>query len=298
MHKFLTLLTLVCSTIFFAMMPLQDAEAKRFGFGKSFGKQSSWSRKAAPSRSTTTTSTGKQGAASAGAPRTSGASRWLGPLAGLAAGGLLASLFFGDAFDGIQPMDILLILGVVMAGMMLMRALARKKLQAAAGPVMSDNTAFRNNSFDHGGDARFSEEEGAAPGAGMDDVAPHDAPSWFAREEFIKGAKTHFIRLQAAWDKDDFKDIAEYTTPELYAEIQAERLSRGAERHFTEVVTLNADLEGVEREDDKVVASVRFSGLIREGEGSDAEEFVELWHVVHPWESATGDWHIAGIQQV
>jgi hypothetical protein len=38
----------------------------------------------------------------------SGASRWLGPLAGLAAGGLLASMFMGDGFQGMQIMDFLI----------------------------------------------------------------------------------------------------------------------------------------------------------------------------------------------
>ena len=113
-----------------------------------------------------------------------------------------------------------------------------------------------------------------------------------------EGAKTHFISLQAAWDKNDLKDIAEYTTPELYAALQNERLNRGEETHFTEVVTLNTELVEVQREGDEVVASVLFSGLIREEQSAEAKEFTELWHVVHPWDSAEGDWHIAGIQQV
>jgi predicted lipid-binding transport protein (Tim44 family) len=64
------------------------------------------------------------------------------------------------------------------------------------------------------------------------------------------------------------------------------------------VVTLNAELMQVERDDDLVVASVRFSGLIREETDGPAQPFDEIWHVQHPWASSEGDWLIAGIQQV
>ena len=111
MKKFLTLMItlLTAMTLFMA-----NAEAKRFGGGKSFGKSySSFSKqKATPEQSTS--STAQSGSAAAG-QKSSGASRWLGPLAGLAAGGLLASLLFGDGFEGLQIMDILLFAALIVA---------------------------------------------------------------------------------------------------------------------------------------------------------------------------------------
>lgn len=288
MHKILTVLTMVIATVVLGTLPIQDAEAKRFGFGKSFGKQSSWSKQK-------TTTTNKQqspqnGATAAGA-RTSGASRWLGPLAGLAAGGLLAAMLFGDGFEGLQIMDILLFALLIFGGMALFRAMRAKSQPQMAGAGDFGKQPFRTETPMGGGDAQFSEE--------VDNhQAQMDAPAWFSPEDFAEGAKTHFIRLQAAWDKNDLKDIAEYTTPELYAELQNERLNRGKEGHFTEVVTLNAELVEVTHESDQVVASVLFSGLIREEQSAGASEFNELWHVVHSWEHAEGDWQIAGIQQV
>ncbi|OOZ36730.1 Tim44 domain-containing protein [Solemya velesiana gill symbiont] len=298
MHKTFSVFSMVFAVLALAVVPVNEAEAKRFGFGKSFGKQYNSSRMKQPSKSTNTTSSQQTttNAAAAGAARTSGASRWLGPLAGLAAGGLLASLFFGDAFEGIQPMDILLILVLVFGGMMLLRAMGRKAAQSQAAGLSGMNPQIRGNeAVDHGSDARFQDEMAGGPAA---DTMPFEAPAWFNTETFAQGAKTHFIRLQAVWDKGDLKDIAEYTTPELYAEIQAERLNQGDERHFTEVVTLNAEIVSLQREGDQVVASVHFSGLIREGGGAQASEFAELWHVTHGWDSPEGDWHIAGIQQV
>ncbi len=97
MKKFLALFLV---TVFSFGLVIGEASAKRFGGSKSFGKQrESVSQQAAPKA---------PAAAPAAAP--AGGNKWLGPLAGLAAGGLLASLFMGGAFDGIKMMDILMML--------------------------------------------------------------------------------------------------------------------------------------------------------------------------------------------
>ena len=124
-----------------------------------------------------------------------------------------------------------------------------------------------------------------------------EAPGWFDGNSFTDGAKTHFIRLQAAWDKGDFRDIRDYTTPEMFAELQRERERLGQESHYTEVLTLEAQLLGTRREGDQLVASVHFTGMIREDQGGEANEVSEIWHVVHDWDAPAGDWLIAGIQQ-
>ena len=55
-----------------------------------------------------------------------------GPWPGLAAGGLLASLFFGGAFEGMAGMDWLLIGALAIGAFFLFRALRKR---AAAGPI-------------------------------------------------------------------------------------------------------------------------------------------------------------------
>jgi predicted lipid-binding transport protein (Tim44 family) len=141
-----------------------------------------------------------------------------------------------------------------------------------------------------------SNEPDAAPATA---ARSHDqAPTWFDGPGFVEGAKTHFIRLQAAWDAADWRDIRTYTSPQLFAELQQEHPRSATPGQYTEVVTLNAELMQVERDDDLVVASVRFSGLIREETDGPAQPFDEIWHVQHPWASSEGDWLIAGIQQV
>jgi predicted lipid-binding transport protein (Tim44 family) len=281
MRKLAAVFPLLFAALILVALPY-DAEAKRMGFGGNMGRQYSVPQRSATPPATAPRQT--QAAPAAGAPK-SGASRWFGPLAGLVAGGLLASLLFGDAFEGIQFMDILMLAAIAFGIMMLLRNLRRPapaQLRTAQGP------AFGSDAFTPAGGAAMTD----TPAAG-----PFDAPAWFDAESFIKGARTHFIRLQAAWDKGDMKDIAEYTTPELFASLQAERLSRGDERHYTEVVYLDTELLGMQRDGDDAVASIRFFGGIREEENGPTQAFSEIWHVIHAWDNAQGDWYVAGIQQ-
>lgn len=319
--KLQTLLTTALALLVAGLLALpQPAEAKRFGGGGNVGKQyNTMPRQAQPPQQTrqATPSQG-QAAAAQRAPQASGASRWLGPLAGLAAGGLLASLFFGDAFEGFQIMDFLLIALLVFGAFMLFRMLRRGQAgprPAAAGafgstvpvgasPAATADAYARSPSPDlgAGGTAAAGGRTGGFIPPAMGAQPPQPAgtdqfPHWFDGMGFIEGAKTHFIRLQAAWDQADFRDIREYTTPQMFAELQRERERLGGTQ-FTEVVRLQAELLTLQRDDDLAVASIRFSGLVREEEQAAAEEFNEVWHVQHPWTSPEGDWLIAGIQQL
>ena len=270
------------------LVTLPEAEARRFGGGLNLGKQSSAPRSAPPKQTQQAAPARQQAAPGA----RSGASRWLGPLAGLAAGGLLASLFFGDAFEGFQILDFLLIAALVFGGVVLFRAMRR----GAPSPVGQGAYAGPSGGGPPMGTGYLPPSLGGSAPSAM--AGEDQAPVWFDGPAFLEGAKTHFIRLQAAWDEADFRDIREYTTPQLFAELQRERSRLGNEAQYTEVVTLDAQLAGVRREGDLVVASVLFSGLIREEESATASSFQELWHVQHAWDNRDGDWFIAGVQQV
>jgi predicted lipid-binding transport protein (Tim44 family) len=275
-----------------AVLP-EDADARRFGGGRSLGKQYSTPRQATPPRQAQQRPNAAQPGAAGTRP--SGASRWLGPLAGLAAGGLLASLFFGDAFEGFQIMDFLVIIALVVGGIFLFKMLRRRTsgpTPAAAGAGWQRNMPLGGT--DAGGGRPFG---GGAMPQGSAASGADDAPVWFDAAGFTEGAKTHFIRLQSAWDQADFRDIREYTAPQLFAEIKREREALGDAPNYTEVVRLNAELLSVQRDGDQVVASVHFTGLIREEADGVANPLDEVWHVAHVWDSADGDWLIVGIQQ-
>jgi len=286
--KILCAFTLALLTLSLMAVP-DDADARRFGGGRSLGKQFQSMPRTAPRQ---TNPAGSQAAGAAG--RVGGASRWLGPLAGLAAGGLLASLFFGDAFHGLQLLDVILIGALIFGGIMLFKAMRR------GGPIAAGAGAGGYGGPSTGGRGRASAmmPSGLGISTEVESAAGEDqAPVWFDGPSFVEGAKTHFIRLQTAWDQADFGDIREYTTPQLFAELKRERQRLGEGEQYTEVVTLDAEIAGVRRDDDKVVASVLFSGLIREEKSATADPFREIWHVQHDWESREGDWLIAGVQQ-
>lgn len=277
MRKFFSLLSVMLITLAFVST---DADARRFGGGKSIGKQrdTSSQQQAAP----------RQPAPAAPAAAPARGNRWLGPLAGLAAGGLLASLFMGHGFDGIKPMDILLILGVAAAIFFVFRAMRRN--QAAPQPM---RYAGMNTGHE------FVQEPAAlTQSSGVPlQATPSSRPAWFEDEPFLREAKVHFIRLQAAYDSGDLADIREYVTPEIFAEISMQIQERGTAPQKTEVVTLNADMLDVITEGDKVTASVQFSGLIREEINGSAEPFKEVWHIQKSLNGTDGKWYISGLQQ-
>lgn len=291
-----SLAALVITLITLSLFAPPIAEAKRLGGGGNMGKQYNMPH-SAPAQQTRPVSPANMPAAPASMPRTTGASRWLGPLAGLAAGGLLASLFFGDAFEGLQVMDFLLIIAVILGGFLMFRLMRR-----GSGPI----PAPAGTGQPHGGRSAFPHTSGRTPPPKASSVSPSadsgsstlQAPAWFDVQGFVAGAKSHFLRLQSSWDKADFNDIRGYTTPELFNELERERLNLGSKPQFTEVVTLNVALAAVRREGSQVVVSLEFSGLIREETSDTAQPFREIWHINHEWESAAGDWFVAGIQQV
>src|SRR3569623_866758 len=135
----------------------------------------------------------------------------------------------------------------------------------------------------------------AGGGAPVTAAVTQARPAWFDEQNFLRTAKSHFIRLQAASDKGDLADIREYTTPEVFAEVAVQLQERNGAASNTEVLTLNAQLLDFLSEGDHYVTSVRFYGTIRE-DGAATESFDEIWHLQR---AVAGDnnWYIAGLQQ-
>jgi len=258
----------------------QDADAKRMGGGSSIGKQ----------RSTTSQQTAtppKPAQAPAAAP--AGGNKWLGPLAGLAAGGLLASMFMGGGLGGLAGGigNILMILALVGGAFFIFRMLKKPQPQPVQYAGHTERTTVTDMPAFGGS---------AAPAAAMQ--ASSTRPAWFEDEPFLREAKKQFIRLQDANDRGDINDIHEYVTPEMYAELSMQIKERNGKPNVTEVVTLNAEIADVVTEGDLVIASVRFSGMIREEANGPAEAFSEIWHIQKSQSQPNATWFISGIQQV
>ncbi|ARO88611.1 transporter [Nitrosospira lacus] len=286
MKKILTLLTLAILSFGLAAF---DAEARRFGGGKSIGKQrEAVSPQAAP----------KPGQAPTAAPAAAaGGNKWMGPLAGLAAGGLLAALFMGGAFEGINMMDVLMLAALMAAVFFVVRMLRKPRQEPSTRPMQySGMGANAGNTPVPPATAvpAVSTADATAPAHGGTANIPAD----FQVEPFLRNAKTSFIRLQAANDARDVSDIREYTTPEMFAEISMQINERGDEPQRTEVMAINAELLEVVTEKDQAIASVRFNGQLREAPGGSPETFDEIWHVQKNLKDPESVWLLAGIQQV
>ena len=99
--------------------------------------------------------------------------------------------------------------------------------------------------------------------------------------------------LQKAWDSGDMDDLSNYTTDDLFIELTHKRREiKGA--NLTEIVNLNASLAGFETTPTEYVASVLFTGSLKEN--GEPTEIKEIWNLVKPKEGKTG-WLLAGIQQ-
>lgn len=293
------------------------AEAKRFGGGSSFGKSYKYKRDAKPFQTPAKPSTPASNPAAAGAAGTAGAAAagkaaggrsFLGPLAGLAAGGLLAAMFFGGAFEGIQILDILLIVGIVFLIMMFLRK------RSTPAPAPAGAQAGGGQWQDQGGNAPQQtpapmqrESAPAAPaggglgglpeiGSGLKGESLTTNPAWFNEAEFMAEANDHFRALQKHWDAGDMDAIAEYSTPEMAQNLRNERAALTSEPH-TEVIDLYSQMLDLVEDGDKIVAAILFSGLINEDRADSASQFAEIWHIEHAANSADGDWKLAGIIQ-
>lgn len=292
------IVTLLTIALFAFSLTTLDAEARRMGGGGSIGKQRqslnlNRQQQAAPNK---VQQPGQ--AASPAAPAASGASKWLGPLAGLAAGGLLASLFMGGAFDGINMMDILVLVGIAAAIFFIMRMMRG----ASGGKQTQRPMQYSGAGAGQGtGGMPFPARDTAAPSGGVgygtqpSTDAP-DIPADFDVESFLKQAKRSFIALQLAHDAGDLEEIRAYTTPGLFAEINKQVAERGAAQQ-TDVVFVDAALLDVTHQNNHAIASVRFTGELRDAPSAQPEPFDEIWHVEKDLAASDSTWLLAGIQQ-
>ena len=279
-----------------------DAEAKRLGGARSMGmqRQSTHLDKAPTAPVQAPQASGMAARSPAAAPAAATAKRsWMGPLAGLAAGlGLaaLASHFgFGAGLANMLMIGLLVMAALALVGFF-MRKRALAQSQAGAGGMQYAGIGQPAPQSQRIDVPPPGASAGATSGIGAGIAASPAAaiPAGFDVAAFERVAKVQFIRLQAANDERNLNDIREFTTPEMFAEIKLDMAERGSAPQRTDVIGLEAVLLEVQQERDREVASVRFSGSVRDN-GGPAEDFAEIWNLV---KLRNGGWLLAGIQQV
>jgi predicted lipid-binding transport protein (Tim44 family) len=309
-------LAVMVGLIAFATVASLDAEARRLGGGRSIGRQQSSAMQRQTTPPAQSPQQAQQSAQAAQAQRAQPApmpaaaanrSRWLGPIAGLAAGlgiaALLSHFGMGEAFAGAMA-NMLVIAAIAMLAVWLIRRFVGRKRDAAAPAYAGTAPSLNARRNGYSQEPSFTEAPSAQNGfyrepqvnAASATLATPVVPAGFDSQAFVRNAKVYFVRLQAAWDVGNIADIREFTTPEMFAEVKIDLDSRGSEPTLTDVVQLNAELLGVEDRGSEYLASVRFSGLIRENSGAPAEPFVEIWNLSKSSRAGEG-WLLAGIQQ-
>ncbi len=125
-------------------------------------------------------------------------------------------------------------------------------------------------------------------------------PADFDVAGFVSAAKRNFVTLQDAWDHADIETLRSMMTDEMVGEIRSQLSEREAQRggtqpNKTDVVMLEAQLLGVEELPDGYLASVEFSGMIREEPSAGPSPFREVWNMSKAKAGASG-WLVAGVQ--
>jgi predicted lipid-binding transport protein (Tim44 family) len=314
-----------------ALIAGQAEAAKRFGGGKSFGQQSSnvTQRQAAPAAPAAPTQAAPNTVKNPTAPTAAAPKRpWGAMLGGLAAGlglaWLASSLGLGEAMGQFMMFALLALVIMAVVGWV-MRSRKAQGSAATASPFAFqgagasgqtvtpasyrpenvgndasarpwENTATTFDSTRAGG---VGAATGSIIGSGLVGSQTWGIPEGFDSEGFLRSAKANFVSLQAAWDKSDVVALRVMMTDTMLKEIQAQLAEReahtGGPVNLTEVVMIEAHLLGIEDLGADYMASVEFSGMIREEPSAGPAPFREVWNMTKTKTGQSG-WLVAGVQ--
>src|SRR6185312_980191 len=305
-----------------------NVDAARMGGSRSVGQQSGLvvQREAARAPGGTL-----QNAAKPAAPAATGAAAApRGPLGGLAAGLGLAwlahSLGLGAAFGQVLLLALVVLIGLALYAMVMR---ARKPAAPSGGafafqgvggsaPAAVTPRQYSPDNVGNDASARPWERSGMAldpgkstgdaavlPGAGtLIGTALAGRQSWgipaeFDADGFLAAAKRNFVTLQDAWDRADIAVLRAMMTDDMVSEIKTQLSERaahtGGQANRTDVVMLQAQLLGIEDLGEGYLASVEFSGMIREEPSAGPSPFREVWNMSKPKNGSIG-WLVAGVQ--
>lgn len=269
-------------------------------------------------------------APNAATPATPAKKPWGAMLGGLAAGlglaWLASSLGLGAEFGQFLMFALLALVIMVVVGMVM-----RSRKGAAASPAAAGNTPFAFGGAGAGGNVQtppqYNPEKvgndasarpwersatafdslNSAPAAGgsMIGSALGGSQNWgvpdgFDVEGFLAAAKRNFITLQSAWDRSDIASLRAMMTDAMLVEIKSQLAEREQQRgagapNQTDVVMIEAQLLGIEDLGEAYMASVEFSGMVREEASAGPNPFREVWNMTKPKSGSSG-WLVAGVQ--
>ena len=281
--------------------------AKRMGSGKSFGKQSnnvSQTQGAKPAQNATpATPATPPAAAQQNRP-------WGAMLGGLAAGlglaWLASSMGFGEELGQFMMFGLMALVIMMAVGYFMRRRAAAQNPAENTSPFAFQGAGAtppvqqQTSRFNAHPNATHSASGSMIGSAVSGFQATWSIPAGFDVDGFLHHAKENFVTMQDAWDRSDTASLRKLMTDDMLTEIKAQIAERDATSSVghmtrTEVVSLEAKLLGIEESYDSHLASVEFSGMIREDVGAQAETFKEVWNMSLSKAPNRG-WLVAGIQ--
>jgi len=304
-----------------------DADARRMGGGSSVGKQSNnvTNRQAPAAPAQATNSAAKPATpAAAQAPKRPWGAMLGGLAAGLGLAWLASSLGFGEEFGQILMFALLAVAVMAAIGWVMRNkrqganrtASGPLAFQGAGGPTVEEPRPYRPENVGNDASARPWERSNAMPfealgsgsrsggsgsiiGSALLGSQSWGIPAGFDVEGFLKAAKANFVTLQAAWDNSDITSLRAMMTDEMLGEIRTQLADReahtGGPVNHTDVVMIDAKLLGIEDIGSDYMASVEFSGMIREEPSAGPSPFREVWNMTKPKSGSVG-WLVAGVQ--
>ena len=312
----------------FLVLAGATAEAARLGGGRSIGRQSGnvTQRQTAPAQGAVKSPTPPPAPA---APAPAVPKRpWGAMLGGLAAGlglaWLASSLGLGGGAIAQFMMLALLALAIVMLIGWFLRSRRAAPTQSSqntpfafqgASPASTARTPISYQPENVGNDASARPWERSSSvfdslravpdtsrsliGSALTGSQNWGIPAGFDTEGFLHSAKANYVSLQAAWDKSDINALRLMMTDTMLKEIQEQLAERevhaGGPINFTDVVMIEAQLLGIEDLGDDYMASVEFSGMIRDEASAGPNPFREVWNMTKSKSSGSG-WLVAGVQ--
>ncbi len=315
-------LTLIFTSL--CLLFCQTAFAGRLSGGKSYGMKRSYSNSNRSysnsnynkSPNTAQPATGQYNSQSNQTAPKSGMSAGTGMLVGAAAGAAAGYMLGKNANNHNNASDVqnqqtysepasqshipwgmIAILGVLLfIGLVLFRRIRPANINTQESLRNNNNNSMQNsmqNSFDIPSINRGNVNPTSQPIQNVTTLDNSKMPDGIETVYFLRQAKGTFLHVQSMNNKENISEIAKYMTDELYNELSDNINNNQYVADFTE---LNCELVNTEIVDNKLIASVKYSGMVSDEPNKAPEPFTEIWHFVKT-DLNSNKWLIAGIEQ-
>lgn len=304
LNKIIRIFTVILALSVFSTFAMpDDADARRFGGGRSIGRTTTV-RPSAPAGVTTNQQRFNQQQNSAmsnnaGAAAINRRGMFGGLFGGLLAGTLLGSLLSGGGFAGGGLLDLIILGLIIYFGLKFFRNRQQKNNQSSS---RSSSYGNEYNSQDINQNPMQNQTSSAA--SAWDNLRSErpqqptasSAAGTFNTEEFLDGAKKLYVRMQESWDLRDIEDIKQFTSPIMHKDIK-EQFKEDPNPSKTQIILINAGVLEVKQEGDYEQVAVLFDVLLKEAESPENEQVKEIWNFSRN-KAKEGTWVLDGIQTI